>query len=145
MPVAVPEAVTPAPSPGMSTVPRTFSGESALNQVLTGLDNKTLLKVARSRGIDVTKEAQLKPGIADTRVIKKIIDDFSPDELQDVRDTYLETTRMKPLPWEGSTPEAWHVKVLQQYFPDVQISAAVLSRVDKARTASLADLLGTMR
>jgi len=66
--------------------PRTLSGESALGQVLTGLDNKSLLKVARSRGIDVTKEAQLKPSMADNRIIKKIVADFSPDELADVRD-----------------------------------------------------------
>jgi hypothetical protein len=42
-----------------------------------------ILKIAKSRGIDVTREAQLKPGVADQKVIKKIVDDFSPDELQD--------------------------------------------------------------
>jgi len=138
-PVAA-EPLPPMPA-GASTIPRTLSGESALNQVLTGLDNKTLLKVARSRGIDVGKEAQLKPGVANDRIIKKIINDFSWDELQDVRDTYLETTRMTPTPWEGSTPESWHVRVLQQYFPDVQIPAAMLKRTTTERSTSLASLL----
>jgi len=146
MPVSA-EPLPPMPT-GPSTVPLTLSGESALGQVLTGLDNKTLLKVARSRGIDVSREAQLKPGVADDRIIKKIIDDFSPEKLQDVCATYLETTRMTPQPWARSTPENWHVRVLQQYFPEVQIPAASLKRFQQsqaARTVSLADLLGTMR
>jgi hypothetical protein len=81
LPAGQPEPL-PMPQTG-GTIPRTLSGESALGQVLTGLDNRTLLKIAKSRGIDVTREAQLKPGVADQKVIKKIVDDFSPDELQD--------------------------------------------------------------
>jgi hypothetical protein len=41
------------------SIPRTPQGESVLRQVLTGQDNKNLLKIARSRGINVTVEAQL--------------------------------------------------------------------------------------
>ena len=64
-----------------------------------------------------------------------------PEELQGARDTYLETTRMTPAPWQGSTPENWHVRVLQQYFPDVQIPAAMLKRFEKARSVPLSSLL----
>jgi hypothetical protein len=107
-----------------------LSGEGALNQVLTSLDNKQLLQVARSRGIDVTREAQLKPGVADQRVIKKIIDDFSPDELQDFRDQYLENSRMETQA-ASLSPEAQRLQLLQAYFPDVKIPAAATVRYQK--------------
>ena len=76
-------------------IPRTLSGESALRQVLTGQDNANLLKIAKGRGIDVTQESQLKPGVADTRIINKIVDDFSPNDLQELRDQYLENSRFR--------------------------------------------------
>jgi len=137
LPAGQPEPLPePAPMPqGASTVPRTLQGESALNQVLTGLDNKTLLQIARSRGINVSAEAQLKPGVADNRIIQKIVNDFSPDELADVRGQYLEISRMRS-PWEGLGPEPWRVRVLQQFFPDVRIPAAALKRADAARAAA---------
>lgn len=110
--------------------PYTYSGESALRQVLTGLGNKDLLQVARSRGVNVTAEAQLKPGVADNRIIGKIIDDFSPEELDDFRDTYLEATRQgRP---SGVGPEAYTTKVLQQFFPDLKIPQTRLVRTQKA-------------
>lgn len=134
------EATGPTEVPG-SSVPRTLNGESVLNQALTGLDNKTLLKVARSRGIDVAKEAQLKPGKADQMLIRKIIDDFTPDELDNVRATGLEATRFRGA-HDFATPaaakEAWHIKVLQTYFPDVNIPQAAMNRVSSARVAPVA-------
>lgn len=126
-PAATPQTVN-------SEAPRTNSGEGVLTQALTALDNKTLLKVARSRGIDVTKEAQLKPGSADATVIKKIIDDFSPDELDEVRNQGIEISRHKPVPPEGVSPEAgkeaWHYKVLNTFFPDVSITKAMAARAE---------------
>ncbi len=128
----------------LSSVPRTLSGEGVLNEALTGLDNKTLLKVARSRGVDVTKEAQLKPGMADARIIKKIIDDFSPDELDEVRNVGLETSRFRAVPRDYTTPaaarDAWHVKVLQTFFPEVKIPEASLRRAQSG-TIPLSELL----
>ena len=112
--------------------------ESVLNDALTGLDNKALLQVAKSRGIDVTREAQLKPGVSDTRIIRKIIDDFSQDELDNARSTGLEISRQGPAPNNFATPklaaDAWHLKVLQTYFPDVKLNAAALKRVQAAQS-----------
>jgi hypothetical protein len=58
-PAPAPEApAIPSPmskTPSGETIPRTFSGESALRQVLTGQDNVNLLKIAKSRGINVAK------------------------------------------------------------------------------------------
>jgi len=61
--------------------------------------------------------------------------------LQNVRDTYMEITRMRPAPWAESTPEDWHVRVLQQFFPEVQIPATALKRFEKARSVPLSSLL----
>lgn len=121
-------------TPGRTNLdfPRTNSGEGVLNQALTALDNKSLIKVARSRGIDVAREAQLKPGAADATIIKKIIDDFSPEELQEAQDRGIEMSRNKPVPAEGVSPEAgkeaWHYKVLNTFFPDVAMPKTMLQR-----------------
>jgi hypothetical protein len=133
---AAPEAISDKLRPAdSSSIPRTLSGEGVLNQVLTSLDNKTLLRVAKSRGINVTQEAQLKPGAADSKLISKIIDDFSPDELDNVRALGLDNSRFKPRGFDYATPEvareAWHVKVLQTYFPDVNIPMATMKRIFK--------------
>jgi hypothetical protein len=122
-----------------STVPRTLAGEGILNEALTSLDNKALLSVAKSRGINVTQEAQLKPGVANQRIIKKIIDDFSPEELDNARNIGIETERFGPARIEGLTSdqarEVWHTRVLNTFFPDVKISAAQLARTSKAMSA----------
>lgn len=134
-PVEAPAAQPEPPKSVNADLPRTNSGEGVLNQALTSLDNATLLKVAKSRGLNVTKEAQLKAGAANGPLIKKIIDDFSPEELDDVRDKGIEASRNKPLPVDGATPEAaaeaWRSKVLQTFFPDVKVSAAMQTRVAK--------------
>ena len=106
---------------------RTLSGESALRQILTGQDYQNLMKIAKSRGINVSQEAQLRPGVADPRLISKIVDDFSPDELADMRATYMETERFKHN-FGDITPEAWKTLSLQNYFPDVKITQAALKR-----------------
>ena len=132
---APPEAETPAPKPGYEPIhnsPHTLSGEGALRQVLTGQDNQALLKIAKSRGVNVTKEAQLKPGVADNQIIGKIIDSFSPDELDEVGAKYLENTRMGRSHLGDIGPEAWKTKSLQTYFPDLKLSKARLARTEKA-------------
>jgi hypothetical protein len=111
----------------MERGPQPISGESALTQLLTSQDNGTLLKIAKSRGINVTRESQLKPGIADSMLARKIIDDFSPDELEEIGSKYLEATRFSHK-FGNITPEAWHAMTLQYYFPDVKIPAAMLKR-----------------
>ncbi len=124
------EATQPASQP--STLPRVNSGEGVLNQALTSLDNKSLLKVAKSRGIDVSAEQQLKPGAANGPIIKKIIADFSPDELDEARNTGLEISRNPPLAGMNVPPElaanAWHYKVLNTFFPDVAIPKTMAQR-----------------
>lgn len=137
-PIEVPPVKSnPAPQGiGTSTLPRINSGEGVLNQALTSLDNATLLKVARSRGINVTKEAQLKPGAANNSIIKKIIDDFSPDELDEVRNQGIEISRNKPVSVDAEevTPdaaaEAWRSKVLNTFFPDIKIPKTMQARVE---------------
>lgn len=115
-------------------VPRTLSGDSALRQILTGQDNANLMKIARSRGINVSQEAQLKPSVADSRLVNKIIDDFSPDELAELRDQYLENTRMGKHNFGDIGPEAWKTMSLQSYFPEVKIPAAQMLRTRTAIT-----------
>jgi len=133
--VAPPEPVPPTPPEtqpvlsAASTVPRTLSGESALRQLLGGQDNANLLKIAKSRGINVTKESQLKPGVSDPLLINKIVNDFSDDELDNLRSTYLENTRMGKHNFGDIGPEAWKTMSLQTYFPDVKIAGATLKRV----------------
>lgn len=134
-----PAATTPPaePTPETSTphgggIPRTLSGESALRQVLTGQDNANLIKIAKSRGINVTQESQLKPGVADSKLINKIIDHFSDDELDGVRSQYLENTRMGKHDFGNIGPEAWKTMGMQSYFPDVKIADAALRRTQTA-------------
>lgn len=127
-------AMEDAPGQGEG-IPRTLSGESALRQILTGQDNANLLKIARSRGIDVSEEAALKPGRADSKLIDKIIDSHSPEELDAVRDSYLENTRFRHQ-FGDVGPEAWKTMSLQTYFPDVNISKAALARTKAAISQS---------
>jgi hypothetical protein len=146
----VAEEVAPREAAGVprvtSNIPRTYAGESVLNEALTSLDNKSLLKVARSRGLDVTQEAQLKPGLADQRIIRKVIDSFTPDELAELRSQGIENSRFSPQPVDIENSklaaDAWHVRVLQSYFPDVAIPKALLLRSQKAQGMRLSDLLG---
>jgi hypothetical protein len=127
---AAAEGVSARSGAGVQNAPYTYSGESALRQVLTGLGNQDLLKVAKSRGIDIAREAQLKPGVADSRIVEKVINDFSPEELDDFRDTYLEATRQgRPF---GVGPEAYTTRALQQFFPDLKLPQARLARTQKA-------------
>lgn len=106
-------------------------GDSTLRQILTGQDNANLLKIAKSRGINVTKEAQLKAGKADSMLINKIVDDFSPDELQEISDKFVETQRFKrDLSKVG--PEAYKTLSLQTYFPDLKLPKALLNRTAQA-------------
>ena len=74
--------------------------------MLTGQDNRNLLKIARSRGINVTAEAQPKPGVADNKIINKIIDNFSPDELDELRNKGLEVASNRHQ-FGDIGPEAW--------------------------------------
>jgi hypothetical protein len=115
----------------VQNAPHTLSGEGALRQILTGQDNQALLKIARSRGIDVAKEAQLKPSIADTKLIGKIIDDFSPEELEEIRGRYLENTRHSAR-LGNIGPEAQKTLSLQSYFPDLKVPKARLARTQAA-------------
>lgn len=115
-----------------TTIPRTLSGDSALTQILTGQDNANLLKIAKSRGINVTKESQLKPGVADKMLIDKIAADMTPDELDEIGAKYLENQRMGGHKFGDVGSEAWKAMSLQTYFPDVKIPAAVLKRTQAA-------------
>lgn len=107
-----------------------LSGEGALRKILTGQDNANLLKIARSRGINVSKEALLKPGTADPQIIQKIMDDFSDDELENVRSTYLQNMSKHNFGDIGA--EAWKTLSLKTYFPDLKIPQAVLNRTQLA-------------
>ena len=74
-----PPSTLPNPSPEASaTIPRTLHGEGALSEVLSHLDQPSLLKIAKSRGINVTQESLLKPGTANNLLIRKIVNNFSP-------------------------------------------------------------------
>lgn len=134
-PAEIPQAIPMAPKAEVSseTIPRTLQGESVLRQVLTGQDNKNLLKIARSRGINVTAEAQLKPGIADSRIINKIIDDFSPEELDELRSQGVEVSRFQHN-FGNVGPEAHQTIGMQTYFPDLKIPQAVMTRTQAAIT-----------
>jgi hypothetical protein len=125
-----------------STIPRTISGDAALTQILTGQDNANLLKIAKSRGINVTKESQLRAGIADELLIKKIAADMTPDELDEIGARYLEEKRMGGHQFGDVGAEAWKTMILKTYFPDVKIPAAVLKRT-AAATSGLSALLGS--
>lgn len=126
--VALPAAQV---APSGAGIPRTLNGESILGQVLGGRDQATLLKIARSRGINVTQEAQLKPGIANKRIIGKIIGDFSPEELDEIRAQGIENARFRHA-FGDIGEEAWNTMALQTYFPDVKIPLAQVMRTQKA-------------
>jgi hypothetical protein len=138
-----PAAVTELPPMPTGTVPRVLSGEGVIRQALTSLDNKSLLTVARSRGINVTAEANLKPGIADNRIITKILDDFSDEELDNARDIGIETSR-NPAIAGNVSPEALRVQILQTFFPEAKIPQAALMRYRKALAQRNAAPLSTL-
>lgn len=125
-----------------STIPRTLSGDSALRQVLTGQDNANLLKIAKSRGINVTRESQLKPGTADNLIINKIINDFAPEELDEIGSQYLENSRFRHA-FGDIGPTAWKTMSLQTYFPDLKIPATQAARTRTAieNAGDLTDVL----
>jgi len=126
-----PTAPSPTSREPLAPSEATLSGESALRKVLTGQDNANLMKIAKSRGINVSQESQLKPGVADNRLINKIVDDFSPEELQTMRDMYLENSRFKHN-FGDIGPEAWKALSMQSYFPDVKIPTTVLKRMESS-------------
>jgi hypothetical protein len=146
-----------APNVNIENVPRrsTISGESALSEVLGRLPNNMQLKIARSRGIDVSKEALLKPTPAVTeRIIKKIVDDYSDDELDGVRSTYMENEgRFAQHSFVGDVgKEANQTLNLQTYFPELKIPLAQTLRTQKAiqaanatKYAPLRDLSGALK
>lgn len=129
-PSAVPQPMSETPSG--AGIPRTLSGDSALRQILTGQDNANLMKIARSRGINVSTEAQLKPSAADPRLINKIIDDFSDEELDSLRSFYIENTRMGRHDFGDIGAEANKTLAMQTYFPDVKIPASQMIRTRAA-------------
>jgi hypothetical protein len=104
--------------------------ESVTRTILEGFDNKTLVKIARSRSIDITAEKQLKPTVGNGRIINKIVDDMKPAELKEIRDRWIENTR-QPLP-KGIGPEAYRTAALSTYFPDIDLSNARMLRMGKA-------------
>jgi len=122
------------------STPRTLSGESALRKVLTGQDNANLLKIAKSRGVNVTRESQLKPGSADNLLINKIVEDFKPEELDELSARYLEGSRFKH-DFGDIGPEAWKTMSLQTYFPELKISQTAVARTHAAILRSAASRL----
>jgi hypothetical protein len=136
--VAAPASAEVAPTPAGAGIPRTFSGESALRQVLTGQDTPNLMKIAKSRGINVTQESQLKPSLAGPRLINKIIGDFSEEELDGVGNQYLESTRMGKHDFGDIGAEAWKTLAMKTYFPDVKIPVSVELRTARAITDAAA-------
>lgn len=138
-PVAEPESqsATTEPTPPSG---RALSGESALRQILTGQDNANLTKIAKSRGINITKESQLKPGVADNLIINKIMDDFAPDELDEIGARYQESTRFRH-DFQDIGPEAWKTMSLQTYFPDIKLSQAAVNRTHAAILKAAANRL----
>ena len=136
------------PSPQMAaSIPRTLIGESALGEVLSKLDNASLIRIAKSRGINVSQEALLKPGTANGLLIKKIAGDFSPDELQEFAAQYLEGSRFQHQFSSQMTPEAWSTVAMKTYFPDVKLPQTVLARTQTAMSAtdSMAKALKTVK
>jgi hypothetical protein len=128
----------PNPSPQASaTIPRTLSGEGALNAVLSRLDNANLIKLAKSRGISVTQEQQLKPGVANNLLINKISNDFSPDELTEFGQQYLENSRFAHQFSSQMPAEAWSTIAMKSYFPDVKIPQTVLQRTAAAMNSPI--------
>jgi hypothetical protein len=136
-PTPSPTNTLPNPSPeAAATIPRTLSGESALGSILSRIDNASLLRIARSRGIDVRSESLLKAGTANNLIINKIANDFSPDELQEFGARYLENGRFQHQFSNQMTPEAWSTVAMRSYFPDVKIPQTVIGRTQKAMSAT---------
>jgi hypothetical protein len=131
-PAAASEGNAPRTLNGEKVDARTLNGESALRDVLSRQDNANLMKIARSRGINVTQEAQLKPSVGDTRLINKIVDDFDADELDSFHSTYLENTRMPRHGFGDIGEEANKTLAMQTFFPEVKISLAVQLRTRAA-------------
>lgn len=138
-----PAAAEPTPSGEESTpgtgagIPRTLSGESALRDVLSRQDNANLTRIAKSRGINITQESQLKPSLADKRLIDKIVDDYDDDELENMRSIYMENTRFPRADWAKDVgAEANKTLAMQTYFPDVKIPATVMKRTQTAIAAA---------
>lgn len=111
--------------------PRIMHGESTLTRVLTAQSNANLIKVAKSRGIDVTKEIQLKEKVANPILVKKIINDMGPEELQEIGDRNLENSRFSHQ-FGSIGQEAANTLGLQEYFPNVKIPKTVQARTAKA-------------
>lgn len=139
-------------APDGSTIPRTLSGEGALLEALPR-NKSDLMAIAKSRGLSTSRESQLVPGAANKLLINKILNDFSPDELSEIRDAYLENTRMghhdfgdlaQTLQDQGMdkeaaverAQEAWNVMKKQTYFPDLKIPAAELKRAQATLAAT---------
>lgn len=145
---SAPPEVSPAPvtPKAIERGPQPMQGESALRHILTGQDNANLLKIAKSRGINVAKESLLKAGSANKLIIDKIVDHFTPEELDDLSAQYMENSRFKHA-FGDIGPEAQQTLALQAYFPEMKIPAATLKRaqssIDSGKTASavLTDLL----
>lgn len=125
-----PSAAAPV-AKSTENLPVADNGESVLRHILTGQDNPNLMKIAKSRGINVTKEAQLKPGVADKSLVNKIADDFSDEELEELRNKYLENSRFRHN-FGDIGSEGWKTLSMQTYFPDVKIPATVLKRTAAA-------------
>ncbi len=125
-----------ATTPSGAGLPRTLSGESALGQVLSRLDNASLLRIARSRAINVSQESLLKPGTANNLLINKIANDFSPDELQEFAARHLEASRFQHQFPSDMTPENWSVIALQHYFPSIKLPLTALRRAALAAATS---------
>jgi len=127
-------SATPFPTtPAMRADPlppseRFLAGDSALRQILGGQDNVNLMRIAKARGINTARESVLKPGKADPLLINKIIDDFSPTELDDIADMY-DVVRRNKHQWGDIGPDAQKTLSMQTYFPDVKVPQTVLKRV----------------
>jgi hypothetical protein len=133
-PPAVPVRTAPQPATvaesefgAPSGITNPLHGESALSNLLTQLDNPTLLKIAKSRGISTSQLQTLKPGVANTRLVKSIVSDFSPDELNEISAQTLENNRFQHN-FGKVSDEAWRTMALQSYFPNVKIPLAQLRR-----------------
>lgn len=120
-----------------SADPRTMSGEAALTQTLTALGRDNLLKIAKSRGLNVTQESQLVASSADPKLIRKIADSMSPDELDEISARYMQAKRFgHKFDTENLSPEdaskVWQTIHMQDYFPDVKVTQAAQKLVQKA-------------
>jgi hypothetical protein len=136
-PVAA-ETSAPPLNPELAEGPRTTAGagprvvnpEIVTRGILEGFDNKTLVKIAKSRSINVTAEQQLKPTVGNGRIISKILDSMESQEKQEIYDRWVENTRMGLPKNIGS--EAYKTAALSTYFPDINLSNARLTRMGKA-------------